>query len=117
MIDPVALLKEYHAALNSFDLEKVEHMFAEDAVYVSPGLNGEMKGRDAIMQAMATYFAEYADQVSTDERVEQLDQFRVKSIWVLVATSGEGQKIERRGEEIVLFNISGLIESIEVMDC
>ena len=116
MIDPVALLKAYHAALNAFDLDKVESIFAEDAVYVSPGLNGEIRGRDEIMQAMAKYFAEYADQVSTDEFIEKLDEFKVKSVWNLVATSPSGTKIRRRGEEIVHFNINGLIKKIEVLD-
>lgn len=116
MNDPLVLLKAYHAALNEFDLEKVESMFAEDAVYVSPGLNGEIKGRDAIIQAMGKYFVEYADQVSTDESVEQLGQFGVKSIWTLAATNRSGVKIRRKGEEIIHFNINGLIERIEVMD-
>ena len=116
MIDPVALLKEYHAVLNAFDLDKVESKFDENAVYVSPGLNGEIRGRLAIMQAMAKYFAEYADQVSTDESIEKLDEFNVKSVWNLVATSPSGTKIRRRGEEIVRFNINGLIERVEVLD-
>ena len=116
MIDPVALLLEYHAALNAFDLKKVEGLFAKDAVYISPGLNGEIKGRMTIMQSMQTYFSEYADQISSDESIEQLDQWSVKSIWNLVATSRAGVKIKRTGEEIIHFNINGLIERIEVMD-
>ncbi len=116
MIDPVALLLEYHAALNNFDLEKAESMFVEDADYVSPGLNGEIKGRVAIMEAMLNYFVEYADQVSTDENIEKIDQWSVKSIWNLVATSRAGVKIKRQGEEIIHFNINGLIKKVEVLD-
>lgn len=116
MIDPVELLKEYHAALNNFDLENVERMFATEAVYVSPGLYGEIKGRSDIMQAMSKYFAEYTDQVSTDESIEQLDQLTMKSVWSLATSSRAGVKTKRKGEEIIRFNINGLIERIEVED-
>ncbi len=117
MIDPVVLLKEYHAALNGFDLDKVESLFADDAIYVSPGLNGEIKGRSAIMQAMRKYFAEYADQVSTDECIEQLDDLSVKSNWSLSATSRSTHaRTTRHGEEIICLNIKGLIKRIEVKD-
>ena len=116
MSDPIALLKNYHAALNAFDVKKVEGLFAEDASYFSPGLHGEIKGRVAIMHAMATYFSEYADQVSTDENIAQLDANSVRSIWKLTATSTAGVKINRGGEEIIHFNIKGLIERVEVID-
>ena len=117
MIDPVALLKTYHAALNDFDLDKAESLFAEDAVYVSSGLSGEIKGRSAIMQAMRKYFTEYADQISTDESIEQLDHLSVKSNWSLSATSRSTRaRTTRQGEEIIYLNIKGLIKRIEVKD-
>ena len=43
-IDPVALLQRYHAALNDYDERTVKAMFAEDAIYVSPGVNGPDRG-------------------------------------------------------------------------
>ena len=117
MIDAVALLHKYHAALNANDLEKVSAMFADDAVYVSPGLNGEIKGRAAIMQSMRSYFAEFADQISTDESVTLTAPFTVRSFWYLKATSNKtGNASERRGSEFVTFNEESLIIRVEVSD-
>ena len=117
MIDPVALLKTYHAALNDFDLTTVKSMFAEDAVYVSPGLNGQIEGRDAIMKAMESYFAEFADQVSVDESVEQASEISATANWRLKATSSlTGKSSSRHGSETIIFNYDGLIQRVEVTD-
>jgi ketosteroid isomerase-like protein len=117
MIDPVGLLKDYHAALNAFDLSSVEMMLAEDAVYLSPGLSGEMKGRAAILNAMRLYFAEFSDQVSTDEYVRLVGPDTAQSNWQLVATSGlTGKKISRSGIEKVTFDSNKLIMRVEVID-
>ena len=117
MIDAVALLKNYHAALNAFDLGAVSTMFAEDAVYVSPGLKGELKTRAAIVKSMRDYFAEYTDQVSQDQSIELLDPYTVKSTWSLVATSGKsGQKMRRSGVELASFGKNGLLTRVEVRD-
>jgi ketosteroid isomerase-like protein len=115
MIDAVALLKTYHTALNAFELARVQSMFAVDAVYVSPGLNGEISGRKKIMAAMQEYFAEFADQVSVDEEIEQLNDFEVRTIWNLQATSSKtGLQLSRRGIERVKFNCVGEIIRVEV---
>jgi Domain of unknown function (DUF4440) len=113
VIDPVALLKEYHAALNAFDLKKVEGMFAEDAVYISPGLNGEVRGRIAILNAMRNYFAEYADQISTDESITLSSAFSAEAVWSSSASKG---KVRRHGIEKIMFNSSGLIQHVNVLD-
>ena len=65
-IDPVALVRRYHAALNGYDEKTVSQMFAPDAIYVSPGVNGRIEGREAIIAAFGTYFAEHADQHAED---------------------------------------------------
>jgi ketosteroid isomerase-like protein len=117
MINAVALVKQYHTALNAFDLGEVENMFAADAVYVSRGLKGVLTGRASIMAALRKYFAEYVDQVSTDERIEKIDHLKVHSIWHLKATSKITKaKVNRRGEEIITFNNKGLIIKIDVVD-
>jgi ketosteroid isomerase-like protein len=117
MIDAVAVLKRYHGALNAFDLGEVENMFAADAVYVSPGLKGVLTGRANIMAALRKYFAEYDDQISTDERIEKIDHLKVRSIWHLKATSKITKaKVIRRGEEIITLNNKGLIIKIDVVD-
>jgi ketosteroid isomerase-like protein len=117
MIDLARLLNEYHTALNAFDLSSVEKMFAEDAVYLSPGLSGEMKGRAAILSAMRLYLAEFSDQVSIDEYVRQIGSDVVQSKWQLVATSGlTGKKISRSGIEKITFDGNKLIIRVEVID-
>jgi ketosteroid isomerase-like protein len=113
----VARLISYHAALNDFDLEAVEGMFAVDAEYVSPGLNGAIQGRDAIMKAMREYFAEYSDQRAEDDEVVALAANVVQSHWRLRATASKtGKVLERRGQEVVTFNAAGLIARVEVFD-
>lgn len=113
----VARLTAYHAALNDFDLEAVEAMFAADAEYVSPGLNGALRGRDAIMKAMRDYFAEYSDQRAEDHEVLELAPNVVQSLWRLKATSSKtGKMLKRRGREVVTFNDAGLITRVEVFD-
>jgi ketosteroid isomerase-like protein len=117
MIDPVALLKKYNDALNAFDLAGVEKMFAEDAVYNSPGLKGEVRGRDHIMRAMREYFLEFDDQISTDESIEAIDPVTAQSIWHLRATSSKtGDKLVRSGVGLIRFNSNGLIARVEVSD-
>ena len=113
----VARLIAYHAALNAFDLEAVEAMFDRDAEYVSPGLNGAIRGRAAIMKAMREYFAEYSDQRAKDDEVVALAPGVVQSLWRLKATSSKtGEVVERRGREAVTFNTAGLIAHVEVFD-
>ena len=113
----VARLIAYHAVLNAFDLDGVEAMFAADAEYVSPGLNGAIQGREAIMKAMRDYFAEYSDQRAEDDEVAELAPNVVQSLWRLNATSSKtGKVLERRGREIVTFNAAGLIARVEVFD-
>ena len=114
---PVPLLNAYHAALNAFDLATVKSMFAEDAIYVSPRLNGQITGRAAIMEAMEKYFAEFADQVSVDENIHHLDEFNAQADWRLQATSSlTGKSITRRGSEVIRFDSNGLIQRVDVID-
>lgn len=116
-IDPVALLRRYHAALNAYDAPAVKAMFAADAVYVSPGVNGRIVGRDAIIAAFSAYFSEYPDQLAIDEEVAPLGPDTVRSIWKLTATArSTGKAVTRRGSETVCFNGDGLIAHVEVTD-
>lgn len=116
-IDPVALLKRYHAALNSYHAPTVKAMFAEDAVYVSPGVRGRIAGREAIIAAFTAYFAEHPDQAAIDEAVTLLAPDAVRSAWRLEATArATGRRVTRRGTETVTFDGSGLIRHVEVTD-
>lgn len=116
-IDPAALLRRYHAALQPFDADTVRTMFAADAVYLSPGVNGRIEGRDAILAAFSAYFAEYPDQRAEDDLIEPLSPTGARAHWRLVATSrSTGRLVERRGIETVAFDAAGLIERVEVED-
>ena len=106
-----ALLADYTAALNRYDLETVENMFSENAVYVSPGLDGEIKGRSAIMEAFRRYFAEHQDQVNFDEDAGALDANTLQARWRLASS-----KTKRSGKQIINFNAEGEIQRIEVLD-
>jgi uncharacterized protein (TIGR02246 family) len=116
-IDPVALVRRYHAALNGFDAAAVMPMFAANAVYVSPGLNGRVKGREAIIAAFAAYFAEHPDQQAEDDSIEQTGPCEARARWRLRATArSTGRQITRRGIETVSFDAEGLILKVEVED-
>lgn len=116
-IDPVALLRRYHAALNAYDEGMVNPMFAVDAVYDSPGVNGRIAGRAAIIAAFTAYFTEHPDQHAIDEQVTQTAPGTVRSVWALEATArSTGRKVTRRGTESVTFDADGLIRHVEVTD-
>ncbi len=116
-IDPVALLRRYHDALNGYDERTVTAMFAQDAVYVSPGVNGRIAGRDAIIAAFTAYFTEHPDQHSIDEAVTLVAPGTVRSVWRLDATArSTGRRVTRRGTETITFDAAGLIAHVEVRD-
>jgi len=116
-LDPVALLRRYHEALNRYDEATVKAMFAPDAVYVSPGVNGRIAGRDAIIAAFTAYFAEHPDQHAVDESVVPAGDLGVRSVWALAATArSTGRRVTRRGTETVTFGADGLIRHVEVTD-
>ncbi len=104
-------LAAYTAALNRYDLDAVEQVFAEDAVYVSPGLGGEFNGRAAIVAAFRDYFRQHTDQVNTDEDVRQVGEHTLQSRWRLQSSSSN-----RSGRQRIMFNTDGLISRIDVND-
>jgi ketosteroid isomerase-like protein len=104
-------LAAYTAALNRYDLDAVEKMFAEDAVYVSGGVGGEIRTRSSIIQAFHAYFHQHTDQVNLDEDVVQLDECTSISRWQL-----KSSKSTRSGMQRISFNNQGLIVRIEVED-
>ena len=113
---PVALVKRYHAALNHFDAAVITPMFAAEATYTSPSV-GVLRGRDAIVAAMESYFTEFPDQVAEDETVELVAPNTVRCEWRLNATStATGQPSVRRGVETLVLTEDGRILTIEVED-
>lgn len=116
-VDPAAILRRYHAALNRYDADEVKAFFAEDAAYVSPGLDGAVTGRDNIIAAFSAYFAEHPDQHATDDEVMSTGPLTARALWRLEATSqSTGKPYVRRGVETVSFTAGGLIARIEVED-
>ena len=112
-----ARLLAYTAALNRFDFDTVEALFAPDAVYVSAGVGGTIVGRQAIMLAFKVYFAEHPDQVNEDSNIQLLGPNAIKADWKLRATNiKSGMHIQRRGTQIVSFDAQGKIVRIEVFD-
>ncbi|MDE2383029.1 MAG: nuclear transport factor 2 family protein [Alphaproteobacteria bacterium] len=106
-----ARLAEYTAALNRHDLDVVERMFAEDALYLSPGLPAPMRGRAAIMAAFRAYFAQHTDQVNGDEDVRPLGTHSIEARWWLSSSTSS-----RMGTQRITFNDAGEITRIEVVD-
>jgi len=116
VIDPVALLRRYHAALGAYSAASVAPLFAPDARYLSPGV-GALAGREAIIAAFDAYFSRYPDQLSVDDRVQALDARRVRSDWRLQARDATtGAHLMRRGSQTVIFDDAGLIVLVEVSD-
>lgn len=116
-IDPVALVRRYHAALNAYDEKTVTPMFSPHAVYVSPGVNGRIEGREAIMAAFSAYFAEHPGQQAGDESIVRLSPHQARAVWRLEAmAAATGRRIARRGVETVSFDAAGLILAVDVED-
>ncbi len=116
-IDPVALLKRYHEALNAYDEMKVKQMFSLRAIYVSSGVDGRIEGRDAIVAAFSAYFAEHPDQHAGDDEITQLAPLQARAVWRLKSTAkSTGRRIARRGVETVTFDAAGLILAVDVED-
>lgn len=115
-LDPVALVRRFHAAISMLDFAAIEAFFTEDATY-SSGKIGGPKGRADIMVAFRRYFAEYPDQIAQDSLIEPLSPVSARSIWHLTATSRlTGKQLRREGVEVVIFNRDGRIVSVEVID-
>lgn len=116
-VDPVALAKAYLDTLQPYDSQKAKAFFAEDAVYVSAGVNGRIEGREAIIAAFDRYFAEFPDQQAVDEAVERVEPLAVRVAWHLTATSRTtGRAVTRRGTETIRFDAEGRITRVEVFD-
>lgn len=115
-VDALAIVSQYHEVLNAFDVNLVKPLIAPDATYHSPAI-GVLAGREAILQSMSTYFAEYADQHSIDDSMELVAPDVVRSVWRLAATSrSSGEAVRRAGVEHVTLNDQGQIIRVDVVD-
>ncbi len=113
----MALVKRYHGALNGYDEKVVKALFAPGAIYVSPGVNGRIEGRDAIIAAFNIYFADHPDQQAVDEALDIISPHQLRARWRLEATRrSTGQRITRRGVETITFDQAGLIAHVLVED-
>ena len=55
------LLKNFYAALNLADLNKLHALFNEDAVYEDPAANEAIKGKKAIEENSKEFFSAFKD--------------------------------------------------------
>ena len=110
-MDLEGLLAAYTDACNRFDMDAIEQMFVEDAVYASPGLAHEMRGRTAIMSAFRAYFKEHNEQVSEDHDIKITAPRIIENRWSLHSLGKE-----RHGWQRIEFNPSGKITRIDVND-
>ena len=116
MVDPVEMVRRYHAAINALDYEALDALFAEEAAYLSNGI-GAVRGKDAILRSFRAYFAEYPDQVAVDDLVESLSGSKARSLWRLTATHAvTGMTLSRQGEEVVTLDDAGKILRVDVRD-
>jgi ketosteroid isomerase-like protein len=114
--DPFIALKAYHAALDAHDVDQVETLMAENAVYSSASV-GVVEGRDAIVAAMRKYFAAHSDHHAWDDEVKASGPLQAHAVWQLTATHNiSKEKYHRRGEETVTFNSEGKVVRVEVVD-
>lgn len=114
--DVVQALKDYHSALEERDFKRLADIFAEDATYGSVGL-GVLAGRNAILQSLHGYFSSHPEHRAWDESVVMVSARVARSVWRLEARDpATGEKIARRGVEVVTFDASGRIASIDVTD-
>lgn len=110
-------LAAYTAALNRYDLDAVKEMFAENAIYISPGINSVIHGRDAIITAFRAYFADHPNQVNVDKNVRLINPTNIQSDWSLTATNlRTGKSVSRKGLQVITFNDKQQIALIQVLD-
>jgi ketosteroid isomerase-like protein len=114
--DPVAALVAYHAALDAHDVDKVESLMAENAVYESAAI-GVVEGRAAIIAAMRKYFTAHKDHHAWDDSVKATGPYSAHAVWQLTATNNaSGEKYHRRGTEEVTFEGDGKVLRVFVVD-
>lgn len=110
----ISRARDYVAASNAHDLDRVEAMFAEDAEYHSTGV-GSHAGRAAIRGMMERFFATYPDVRWAAEDYHLTDGNGVTFDFIMTAMPADGSDgIERRGMERLFFTPDGLIRRIEV---
>lgn len=115
-LDPVALVRRFHSAINELDFGTISAFFAENARYTS-GKVGGLEGHEAIMNGFRRYFAEYPDQVADDSLIEAISPLSARAVWRLSATSSiTGAPLQRQGEETITFNDEGRIVRVDVTD-
>ena len=110
------MTKAYIALSNTHRLDLVFGLIADDAVYESANV-GEHHGKPAIKTMMQQFFDQFPD-VIWETRHLRLDSNAERTVafeFMMSATERQrGTRIQRTGNERIVFNKEGLIERVIV---
>jgi len=110
----ISLAADYVAASNAHDLERIEKMLSEDAVYHSSRV-GDHQGINAIRLMMEGFFMGYPDVHWAVENYSVEGDNGVSYNFVMTATEARsGERIVREGLERIYFSFAKKIARIEV---
>ena len=113
-MDVMFVAKAYVEASNAHDLDAVERLLSEDAVYLSTGV-GEHLGKRAIRAMMDTFFQTYKTLHWQTRNWESESENVASFDFVMTGMHCEtGNKIEKAGREGIFMGKDGLINRIEV---
>ena len=113
-IERIELAKAYVALSNAHRLDLILPMFADRATYLSPHV-GEFKGRTAIGEMMAGFFARFPDVHWKVPEYTCTGNGAVSFEFQMAGTeTSTGTRIERGGAERIEFTDGGYILRLEV---
>ena len=113
-MDPVSVAKAYVGASNAHDLDAVEALLADGALYISTGV-GEHIGRGAIRAMMDVFFSGHNSlNWQTSGWTEEQDGSVAFDFVMTGIGAKSGEKIEKTGREFIWVGQDGFIERIEV---
>ena len=113
-MNTIALATDYVAASNAHDLDRIEHMLAQDAIYHSSRV-GDHEGNKSIRIMMDGFFSGFPDaHWNVDDFLLEGDN-GVAFAFVMTATEARsGKRIEREGLERIFFSFARKIARVEV---
>lgn len=116
------LVREYVAAWNSHDVDRLTSLFAEDGSYGDFGLGRVMLGQEEIRRHLTATFAALPDLVITPAGEPLSSGERAFWRWLMTAThQGEFAGVLRTGKQFELRGLTALLtrggEILRAVDC